>query len=69
MLRCVQKEGKVFFAFGSKNASFVHSKAVQHMNKKVKIYYKVYTNLQNYYLILKLQIFIMTLQYFSLEFF
>jgi hypothetical protein len=27
MLRCVRKEGKVFFAFGSKNTSFVHSKA------------------------------------------
>jgi hypothetical protein len=24
MLRCVRKEGKVFFAFGSKNTSFVH---------------------------------------------
>jgi hypothetical protein len=28
MLRCVRKEGKVFFAFGSKNASFVHIKAL-----------------------------------------
>jgi hypothetical protein len=28
MLRCVRKEGKVFFAFGSKNASFVHLKAL-----------------------------------------
>jgi hypothetical protein len=36
MLRCVRKEGKVFFAFGSKNASFVHSKAIQYMDKKVK---------------------------------
>jgi hypothetical protein len=27
MLRCVRKEGKVFFAFGSKDKSFVHSKA------------------------------------------
>jgi hypothetical protein len=27
MLRCVRKEGKVFFAFGSKNTSFVHIKA------------------------------------------
>jgi hypothetical protein len=26
MLRCVRKEGKVFFAFGSKE-NFVHSKA------------------------------------------
>jgi hypothetical protein len=47
MLRCVRKEGKVFFAFGSKNASFVHSKVVQYIDKKVKIYYKVCTNLQN----------------------
>jgi hypothetical protein len=28
MLRCVRKEGNVFFAFGSKNTSFVHIKAV-----------------------------------------
>jgi hypothetical protein len=28
MLRCVRKEGKVFFAFGSKDTSFVHSKAI-----------------------------------------
>jgi hypothetical protein len=28
MLRCVRKEGKVFFAFVSKNTSFVHIKAV-----------------------------------------
>jgi hypothetical protein len=28
MLRCVRKEGKVFFAFSSKNASFVHIKAL-----------------------------------------
>jgi hypothetical protein len=28
MLHCVRKEGKVFFAFGSKNTSFVHIKAV-----------------------------------------
>jgi hypothetical protein len=29
MLRCVRKEGKMFFAFGSKNASFIHSKLNQ----------------------------------------
>jgi hypothetical protein len=28
MLRCVQKEGKVFFAFGSKYTGFIHSKAI-----------------------------------------
>ena len=48
MLHCVRKEGKVFFAFGSKNASFVHSKAVQYKDKKVKIYYKVCTNLHKF---------------------
>jgi hypothetical protein len=36
MLRCVRKEGKVFFALDSKNASFVHSKAVSYMHKKGK---------------------------------
>jgi hypothetical protein len=35
MLRCVRKEGKVFFAFGSKNISFVHIKAI-HTDEKVK---------------------------------
>jgi hypothetical protein len=34
-----EKEGKVFFTLGSKNASFI--------DKKAKIYYKVCTNLQN----------------------
>jgi hypothetical protein len=47
MLRCVRKEGKVFFAFGSKNTSFVHIKAVHTWTEKVKIYYKVWTNLPN----------------------
>jgi hypothetical protein len=54
MLRCVRKEGKVFFAFGSKDASCVHSKAIQckykfcshqstsYVDEKVKIYYKVW---------------------------
>jgi hypothetical protein len=28
MLRCERKEGKVFFAFGSKDTSFVHSQAI-----------------------------------------
>jgi hypothetical protein len=28
MLQCVRKEGKVFFTFGSKDTSFVHSKAI-----------------------------------------
>jgi hypothetical protein len=29
MLRCVRKEGKVFFAFDSKDTNFVHSKAIR----------------------------------------
>jgi hypothetical protein len=29
MLRCVRKEGKVFFAFGSKSISFVHITAIR----------------------------------------
>jgi hypothetical protein len=45
MLRCVRKEGKVFFAFGSKDTNFVHSKAIRTQMKKVKIYYKVWTNI------------------------
>jgi hypothetical protein len=32
----------VFFAFGSKNTSFVHSKATLYMDEKVKIHYKVW---------------------------
>jgi hypothetical protein len=67
MLRCVRKEGKVFFAFGSKNASFVHSKASQckykccshrstsYVDGKVNIYYKVWTKFAEQNLILKLQ--------------
>jgi hypothetical protein len=55
MLRCVRKEGKVFFVFGSKDTSFVHIKAIHTGMKKVKIYYKVWTNLQSSVLIPKLQ--------------
>jgi hypothetical protein len=47
MLRCVRKEGKVFFPFGSKGISFVHRKAIYTWKKKVKIYYKVWTNIQS----------------------
>jgi hypothetical protein len=69
MLRCVRKEGKVFFAFGSKNASFVHNKANQckykccshrstsYVDGKVKIYYKVWTKFTKSNLIFKLQYF------------
>jgi hypothetical protein len=45
MLRCVRKEGKVFFAFGSKKRSFVHSKAdctqlagIKYITRYVQIY-------------------------------
>jgi hypothetical protein len=67
MLRCVRKEEKVFFAFGSKNAGFVHSKANQckykycshqstsYVDGKVKIYCKVWTKFIEQNLILKLQ--------------
>jgi hypothetical protein len=42
-----EKKGRCFSPSAQKNASFVHSKAVQYTDKKVKIYYKVCTNLQN----------------------
>jgi hypothetical protein len=47
MLRCVRKEGKVFFAFGSKDTIFVHSKSNLYMDGKVKIYYKVWKSIQS----------------------
>jgi hypothetical protein len=34
MLRCVRKEGKVFFASGSKNTSFVHIKALHTLTER-----------------------------------
>jgi hypothetical protein len=34
MLRCVRKEGKVFFTFGSKDTSFVHIKAIHTRMKR-----------------------------------
>jgi hypothetical protein len=55
MLRCVRKEGKVFFAFYSKDTSFIHTKAIHTRMKKVKIYYKVWTKLQSSVFIPKLQ--------------
>jgi hypothetical protein len=45
MLHCVRKEGNVFFAFGSKDENFVHSNL--YMVEKVKIYYKVWINVQS----------------------
>jgi hypothetical protein len=47
MLRCVRKEGKVFFAFGSKDRNFVHIKAIHTQMKKVKIYYKVWIDIHS----------------------
>jgi hypothetical protein len=47
MLRCVRKEGKMFFAFGSKDISFRPQQSNLHMEGKVKIYYKVWINIQS----------------------
>jgi hypothetical protein len=43
MLNCVRKEGKVFFAFGSKKYKFRPQQSNLYMDEKVKIYYKVRT--------------------------
>jgi hypothetical protein len=48
MLRCVQKEGKVFFAFGSK-MKFHPQQSRSYTNKGEKIYYKVCTNLHKFF--------------------
>jgi hypothetical protein len=47
MLRCVRKEGKVFFAFGSK-IKFRPQQSRSYKNKGEKIYYKVCTNLHKF---------------------
>jgi hypothetical protein len=47
MLRCVRKEGKVFFAFGSK-IKFRPQQSRSYMDKGEKIYYKVRTNLHKF---------------------
>jgi hypothetical protein len=44
MLRCVRKEGKVFFAFGSKE-KFRPQQSSFYADSRNKIYYKVCTNL------------------------
>jgi hypothetical protein len=44
MLRCVRKEGKVFFAFGSK-VKFRPQQSRLNADKGDRIYYKVCTNL------------------------
>jgi hypothetical protein len=47
MLRCVRKEGKVFFAFGSKEKFRPQQSRLDAVIGD-KIYYKVCTNLQSY---------------------
>jgi hypothetical protein len=44
MLRCVRKEGKVFFAFGSKE-KFRPQQSRLYTDSRNKMYYKVCTNL------------------------
>jgi hypothetical protein len=39
MLRCVRKEGKVFFRLWLKKENFVHIKAL--LNGRIRVYYKV----------------------------
>jgi hypothetical protein len=48
MLHCVRKEGKVFFAFGSK-VQFRSQQSRLYTNKGDKIYYKVCTNLHKFF--------------------
>jgi hypothetical protein len=49
MLRCERKEGKVFFAFGSKGYQhlFHPQQSISQMKQKVKWYYKLFTNVYN----------------------
>jgi hypothetical protein len=48
MLRCVRKEGKVFFAFRSK-VKFRSQQSGLYTDKGDKIYYKVCTNLHKFF--------------------
>jgi hypothetical protein len=48
MLHCVRKEGKVFFAFGSK-MKFRPQQSRSYTDKGEKIYYKVCTNLHKFF--------------------
>jgi hypothetical protein len=41
MLRCARKEGKVFFAFGSKKRISSTSKHFSYVNGRIRVYYKV----------------------------
>jgi hypothetical protein len=49
MLRCERKEGKVFFAFGSKGHQhlFRPQQSSSHTKKKVKWHYRIFTNVYN----------------------
>jgi hypothetical protein len=47
MLRCVRKEGKVFFRLRLKKYKFRPHQSSSYMDEEVKVYYKVCTNLQS----------------------
>jgi hypothetical protein len=57
MLCCVRKEGKVFFAFGSK-VKFRSQQSRLYTDKGDKIYYKVCTNLHKFFSTIILQRFL-----------
>jgi hypothetical protein len=59
MLRCERKEGKVFFAFGSKGYQhlFRPQQSSSHMKQKVKWYYKIFTNVYNNLFIMNCNVF------------
>jgi hypothetical protein len=63
MLRCVGKEGKVFFAFGSKvTHGFRPQQSNSLMDGKVKLYYKVWTNIYSIEFNSRLQFFAKIIQ-------
>jgi hypothetical protein len=63
MLRCVRKERKVFFAFGSKvTHGFRPHQSNSHMDGKVKLYYKVWTNIYSIEFNSRLQFFAKIMQ-------
>jgi hypothetical protein len=57
MLQCVQKEGKVFFASAQKSHGFRAQQSNFHLDGKVKLYYKVSTNIYNIEFNSRLQLF------------
>jgi hypothetical protein len=48
MLRCERKEGKVFFAFGLKE-KFRPQQSRLYTDNGKRVYYKVYTNLHEFF--------------------